>query len=98
MHGYWIAFGEVWDMDEWRKYMAANAAAFDKYGARFLVRGGRSETVEGEGSSRSVVIEFPSYEAALACYRSPEYQEAKQLREGHGRLTITVVEGFEAAG
>ena len=98
LKGYWLVHVDIHDPEGYKPYQAANATAFGKYGARFLVRGGRSEITEGKPRSRAVVLEFPSYEAALGCYRSPEYQEAKQLRDGHGRLTITVVEGFEAAG
>ena len=53
---------------------AANQRPFSMFGARFLVRGGRYEVMEGRARSRTVVLEFPSYEAALACYRSPEYR------------------------
>ena len=70
---------------------------FGKFGARFLVRGGRSEVTEGHARSRTVVIEFPSYEAALACYRSPDYQAAKALREGKGEIDLVVIEGYDAA-
>ena len=53
--------------------------AFRKFGARFLVRGGKFETVEGASRARNVVLEFPDYATALACYRSPEYQPASSL-------------------
>ncbi|MFZ1206718.1 MAG: DUF1330 domain-containing protein [Pseudolabrys sp.] len=59
----------------------ANAVPFNKYGGKFLTRGGKSEMVEGKFRSRVVLIEFPSFEAALACYRSPEYAAVKKLRE-----------------
>ena len=75
--GYWVANIDVTNMDGYKAYVAANAVPFRKYGARFLTRGGKSEAVEGKLRSRVVVIEFPSYEAALQCYRSEEYQKAK---------------------
>ena len=50
---------------------------------------------EGRARSRSVVIEFPSYEAALACYRSPDYQAAKALRKGKGEIDLVVIEGYD---
>lgn len=93
--GYWVANMDVTDADGYKAYVAANAVPFRKYGARFLTRGGRSEPVEGTLRSRVVVIEFPSYEAALQCYRSAEYQEAKALRMGHGVGEIVVIEGYE---
>ena len=93
--GYWVANIDVTNMDGYKAYVAANAVPFRKYGARFLTRGGKSEAVEGKLRSRVVVIEFPSYEAALQCYRSEEYQKAKALRTGHGVGEIVVLEGYE---
>ena len=65
------------DAEGYKPYMVADQAPFGKFGARYLVRGGKQETPEGKSRSRTVVLEFPSYEAALACYRSPGYQAAK---------------------
>ena len=53
------------------------------------------EVVEGKARSRIVVIEFPSYEAALACYRSPDYQAVKKLREGKAEVDLIIVEGYD---
>ena len=72
--GYWIARVDVSDEKGYEPYRAANPAIFRKFGGRFIVRGGPFECPEGASRSRNVVIEFPSYEQALACYRSPEYQ------------------------
>ena len=69
--GYWIGRVDVDDLEQYKRYVEANAAPFREYGAKFLVRGGRFECVEGDSRSRNVVIEFPSYEQAMACYRSP---------------------------
>jgi uncharacterized protein (DUF1330 family) len=69
--GYWVGRVDVSDPEAYQIYVAANALAFSKYGARFLVRGGQFEAVEGSARSRNVVIEFASYQAALDCYRSP---------------------------
>jgi uncharacterized protein (DUF1330 family) len=93
--GYWIGHVDVADPDGYRRYVEANAEAFAKYGARFLVRAGRFELVEGATRARQVVIEFPDYEAALVCYRSPEYQAAKRLREGASLADLLIVEGYE---
>jgi uncharacterized protein (DUF1330 family) len=71
--GYWVAFADVSDPEGYKAYIAENAKAFRKYGGRFLTRGGKSETSEGQTRSRTVVIEFPDYAAAVECYRSPEY-------------------------
>ena len=91
--GYWVAHVTVTDPDNYPKYVAANATAFEKYGARFLVRGGRFEAPEGAARERHVVIEFDSYEQALACYHSPEYAEAARLREAYADSDLVIVEG-----
>jgi uncharacterized protein (DUF1330 family) len=92
---YWMASGEVSDVEQYKKYAAANAIPFAKYGAKFLVRGGAFECMEGSTASRNVVIEFPSYEAALACYRSPEYQAAIELRKPASKLDLIVIQGYD---
>ena len=95
--GYWIAHVDVTDAEGYKAYQAANAVAFAKYGARFLVRAGASEGQEGKLRSRHVVIEFPDYAAALACYRSPEYMAAIEKRRGKGDVDLTIVEGYDGA-
>ena len=96
-NGYWIGQVDVTDPERYKEYMAANGTVFAKYGARFLIRGNRFEIVEGAGRSRHVVIEFPSYDDALACYRSPEYTKAMAHRVNAGIADIIVVEGYEGA-
>jgi len=93
--GYWIGRVDVTDMDAYKTYVAANGPAFAKFGGRFLVRGGRQETVEGTARSRNVVIEFESYEQALACYRSPEYVAAMNLRMKAAVADMIVIEGYD---
>ena len=76
-----MAMVDVTDPENYQKYIAANAAAFAKYGAKFLVRGGQVREPGGADRQRVMwSIEFESYETALACYNSPEYQEALKLR------------------
>ena len=79
--GYWIARVDVHDAEAYKKYIAANAAPLAKFGARFLVRGGKTECVGGAMRARNVVIEFESYEKALACWNSPEYRRAANFRQ-----------------
>ncbi len=93
--GYWIGRVDISDPDQYAKYIEANAAPFARYGARFLVRSGRFENPEGSCRARNVVIEFPSYEAALACYESPEYQAAKALRIPASEADLVIVEGYD---
>ena len=95
--GYWIVQVDVPDAEAYKPYLAANQAPFGKFGARYLVRGGRREVMEGRARDRIVVLEFPSYEAALACYRSPDYLAAKKLREGKAEADVIVVEGYDGA-
>ncbi|PWE32038.1 DUF1330 domain-containing protein [Maritimibacter sp. 55A14] len=92
--GYWVAHVTVEDPEVYRKYREANAAPFAAHGARFLVRGGEGDVVERALRPRTVVIEFPSIEAARACYDSPEYRAAKALRDPVSAGDIVIVEGF----
>ena len=93
--GYWIVHVDVTDMEQFKAYMAANAGALKKYGARFLARAGRFENPEGNSRSRNTVIEFPTYEAALECWKSPEYQQAIKLRQPASTMDLVIVEGYE---
>lgn len=91
--GYWVAMVNVTDPEIYKQYIAANAEAFRKYGARFVVRAGRFTSPVGNAGNRHVVIEFESYEAALACYDSPEYQEALRYRLAGSTGQVVIVEG-----
>ena len=93
--GYWIARVDVADAEKYKTYIAANAEPLSKYGARFLVRAGRFENPEGTSRTRNVVLEFSSYEAALECYRSPEYQRALKLRQAVATTDLVIVEGYD---
>ena len=68
---------------------------FRKYGGRYTTRGGRTECVEGKSRSRIVIIEFPSFEAAMTCYRSPEYTKAIALRQAAADADLVVIEGYD---
>lgn len=92
--GYWIGHVTVDDPQAYQAYREANAVAFAKFGAKFLVRGGAQEVVEGDLRPRAVVIEFPSLAAARACYLSPEYQHALALRTPVSVADLCIVEGW----
>jgi len=96
LKGYWIVHIEVTDPEGYKPYQAAVSAAFGAFGARYLVRGGRCEVMEGRARSRCVVVEFPSYDAALACYRSPQYRTAIDLRAGKADFDMVIIEGVGA--
>src|SRR5262245_21891389 len=94
--GYWIAHVKVTNAERYKDYVAANAIAFKKYNARFLVRGGDNVVPEGKlDDRRHVVIEFASYAAAKACYASPEYAVAAKIREEASVGDLVIIEGYE---
>jgi uncharacterized protein (DUF1330 family) len=93
--GYWIARVDITDPQGYQEYVAANAVAFSKYGACFLVRGGASEAPEGKPRARNVVLEFKDYATAVACYHSPEYAAAKAKRDGRAEADLLIIEGYD---
>ncbi|HXL68537.1 MAG TPA: DUF1330 domain-containing protein [Xanthobacteraceae bacterium] len=94
--GYWIVRVDVADQEKYKAYIAANAEPLRKHGGRFLIRAGRYETVEGSSRSRNAVIEFPTYQAALDCWKSPEYQRAVALRQPVSTIDLIVIEGYDS--
>jgi uncharacterized protein (DUF1330 family) len=95
--GYWIVRVDVADQERYKAYVAANTEPLRKHGGRFLVRAGRFESVEGGSRSRNAVIEFPSYQAAVDCWKSPEYQQAIKLRKDVSTIDLIVIEGYDGA-
>lgn len=93
--GYWIAHVNVKSPEKYPDYIETARPAFEEYGARFIVRGGAHECVEGDTGERHVIIEFDSMENALACYNSEQYQKAVAIRQDASTGTITIVEGVE---
>ena len=93
--GYWIARLDVLNDEIYKIYVRNNAEAFAKYGAKFLTRGGQFTSLEGKNRSRNVVLEFDDVETALACYRSPEYQRAKAIRDGYALSDIVIMAGYD---
>jgi len=93
--GYWIGHVDVSHEEGYKPYAAANPAIFKKYGGRFIVRAGKYECKEGTTRARQVIIEFPDYATALACYNSPEYQANIKVRQPHSTPDLVVVEGYD---
>jgi uncharacterized protein (DUF1330 family) len=93
--GYWIGRVDVNNDEGYKAYAAANPAIFKKFGGRFVVRAGKFEAPEGSSRKRNVVIEFPSYQAALDCYNSPEYQANIKVRLPHSSIDIIIIEGYD---
>jgi uncharacterized protein (DUF1330 family) len=93
--GYWIVRVDIADAERYKAYIAANAGPLKKYGARFLVRAGQFETAEGTSRSRNAVIEFPSYQSAVECWHSAEYQQVLKLRQPVSTADLIIIEGYE---
>lgn len=93
--GYWIARVDVRDPERYKDYVSTAKPAFERFGARFLARGGTFETLEGAERKRNVVIEFPSLQAAHDCYHSAEYQAAKAIRQTVADAEMVIVEGYD---
>ena len=94
MKGYWIGRYDVRDPETYKLYAEAAKLAFAEFGAVPLARAGRSQAMEGPGRGRNVVLEFPSYQAALDCWNSPTYQAARQHRLPVSEGEIVIVEGL----
>ena len=91
--GYIIGHITVKDPERYKEYVARDTPILEGLGGRFIIRGGQSEHVEGDTLDRHVVIEFPSYDAALTAYNDPEYQEVAKIRFDTAESVIIVVEG-----
>ena len=93
--GYIIGHITVNDAVAYKEYVVRDTPILHALGGRFIVRGGQAQVMEGETLSRHVVIEFPSYEAALKAYKDPDYQEVADIRRRTADSVIIVVEGTE---
>lgn len=94
--GFWIAHVDVHDSERYKDYVAGATPAYKEFGAKFLVRGGAGEVMEGDGlGSRHVVIEFESVEKARACYNSETYQTAREHRLAASTGKLVIVEGAD---
>src|SRR5262245_61154377 len=93
--GYWIVRVDIADPERYKAYIAANAAPLKKDGARFLVRAGQMQAPEGASRARNAVIEFPSYQAAVDCWHSADYQAALKLRQPVSTADLIIIEGYD---
>lgn len=93
--GYWIARLTINDQAAYDEYRKRNAIPFARHGGKFIVRGGTHETLLGTSRQHNVVLEFPSYEAALACFHSPEYQQASQYLKKGCEVDLIIATGYE---
>ncbi|WP_163025927.1 DUF1330 domain-containing protein [Chachezhania antarctica] len=95
MGALWITNVHVTDEESYGKYAKLAGPAIAKHGGTFLVRGGRYVQLEGRERARNVVAQFPSVEAAVDCYNSPEYQEALSHAKNASERDLVVVEMVE---
>lgn len=97
MKGYWVAFINVHDKEKYQNYLKLAPAALKKYGAKLLSRGEDITIIEGFNNppDRAVVFEFESYETALECYNSTEYQEARKCRRDYASANIIIMNGLQ---
>ena len=95
--GYWIVRVDIDNQDKYQEYVTANAVAFSKYGAKFLVRAGQFQNPEGISRSRNVLIEFSTYQIAIDCWHSNEYQAAIKKRVPYSTMDLVIIEGYEGA-
>lgn len=95
MSAYWIAHVTINDTEPYQNYMELAPLAFRKYKAKFIARGEKAISLEGEKFTKHIIIEFPDYQTALDCYQSVEYQVAKRQRESVAKVMITIVDGLD---
>jgi uncharacterized protein (DUF1330 family) len=94
MSAYLIAEVDVTDTKAYEGYRPLAAASIARHGGKYVVRGGRTEALEGGQPQRVVVLEFPTMDAARTFYNSPDYREARKIREAASRSRVFLVEGM----
>jgi uncharacterized protein (DUF1330 family) len=98
MTAYVVAHVNVTDKERYAEYVKQTPAVVASFGGRFIVRGGETVTIEGpEVDERVVVLEFANMDQAVACFRSPAYEEAKKFRLGAAEMRLFAVQGFDPA-
>jgi uncharacterized protein (DUF1330 family) len=92
--GIWLAvYDKIENMETLKKYAVKATVAISKYSGKFLVRGGKNITLEGNQSPRTVIVEFPTFSDAEKCYNSNEYQEALSILKGFVKRNLQIIEG-----
>ena len=93
--GIWIAvYEKIENMETLKKYAAKATLAIGKYSGKFIVRGGKNITLEGNQSPRTVIVEFHTFEDAEKCYNCDEYQEALAVLKGAAKRNLQIIEGI----
>ena len=95
MKGYWVAlYKKIDNAENLKKYSSIVTPIIKRFGGKPLVRGGKYQKLEGENFSRTVIWEFPSYEKAIKCHNSKEYQEGWALAKNTTDRNLQIIEGF----
>ena len=95
MKGYWIAlYKKIEDMDNLKNYATKVTPIIKSYGGKPLVRGGKYQVLEGENFNRTVIWEFPSYEKAVECHNSKEYQDGWAIAKETTERNFQIIEGI----
>ena len=95
MKAYWVVRGHILNPDEYSKYIQLAGPIVKKFHGTFLSRGGKQEEKEGSGYERTVLIEFNSFEEAIFCNNSDEYQEALEYVKTSAERLVVIVEGLD---
>ena len=93
MSAYMIARIEVTDPEAYGRYAARTVALAERFGGRFLVKGGAMTQIEGTGPDRHVVVAFPDRDAAERFYNCDEYQAILPIAKGAARRDLVIVDG-----
>ena len=93
--GYWVARVNIDNTEAFKDYATRAKVAIEKFGGRYVTRGGKFFIIEGKHEfERNVIVEFPSVKIAKDCYNSQEYQEAKSFRVGKADFNAIIIEGY----
>ena len=94
--GYWVARVNVDDVNAFKDYASRAKLAIEKFGGKYITRGGNFCIIEGKHSfERNVIVEFPNVKKAEECYNSQEYQKAKSFRDGKADFNAIIIEGYQ---
>ena len=91
--GYWVVRANIGDAEEYSKYVQVATDIIAKYNGHFLIRGGDQIEFEESGFERTVVVEFNSFEDALECYKSTDYQSALKFVKNSSKRYVSIVKG-----
>ena len=92
--GYWVVRAQVNNLEEYSKYIDIATSIIENHNGRFLIRGGKQTEFEKVGFERTVVVEFTSYDDAIECYQSDEYQSALKYVKNSALRLVSVVDGI----